>query len=157
MADRQTLTRALGAVVALAVSGAVVAVFVVRQDVDPPSKTYRVELREGAIVGPATVRDRRANLRVANTTEVAHQLQVVRVDSGHAAAELASLEVWPAARFPSWATPVGGIAHLDPHTEATAHIDPGGGEYGFVCRLADPSGATYGSSGMLQAFSIKGR
>lgn len=154
--DRRTLVRALGAVVALAVSGVVVAVFVSRQNVDPPSKTYQVELREGAILGPETVRDRRANLRVLNTGMLPHQLQILRLAPGHES-QLASIDAWPATTFPSWATPVGGITYLDPGTSATAHVDPGSGDYAFICRLTDSAGATYASSGMVQTFSIKGR
>lgn len=156
MADQRTLKRLLVAVVVLAASGAVVAVFIDRQGIDPPSKTYRVDLREGAITGPATIRDRRANLRVLNTGSIPHQLQVLRLAPGHTS-QLGSIDAWPAATLPSWATPVGGIAHLDPGTTATAHIDPGAGEYAFVCRLSDPSGASHASLGMVLPFSIEGR
>lgn len=170
--ETPTGSRTLLMIVALLLAASVVTVLIIRQDADPPSKTYQVSLRDFAIEAPSTMQARRVNLRALNTetgghkpipdenqphehdvNEGAHQLQVILLKDGHSADDLRSVSAWPSDDLPAWAVAVGGVAYLAPGNAATAHLPLQKGNYVLLCRLPDAKGASHASKGMLTGFT----
>lgn len=162
-------------IVALLLAASVVTVLIVRQDAEPPSRTYQVSLSDFAIEAPTTMKARRANIRVVNNwvetphthgpgeeaphahdaNQGVHQLQIVRLDDGHSADDLRSVNAWPSDDLPAWAVTVGGVAYLAPGNAATAHLKLAKGDYALLCRLPDANGASHASKGMVTGFTAR--
>ena len=94
------------------------------------------------------------NLQVVNTGKHPHQLQLVKLEEGHTAADFAAAVKAEPRRIPRWSRLVGGPNGVVEGERASTLQVLTPGDYVLVCWLPDPTGATHLTLGMTKSVTV---
>jgi uncharacterized cupredoxin-like copper-binding protein len=94
------------------------------------------------------------NLQVVNTGKQPHQMQLVRLDDGHTAADFAAAAKADPRRLPTWSRLVGGPNGVvaGERTSTLQRLTPG--DYVLVCWLPDAGGTPHFTLGMTKSITV---
>ncbi|MFZ5876426.1 MAG: hypothetical protein ACOYXU_08460 [Nitrospirota bacterium] len=95
-----------------------------------------------------------ANLQVVNAGKQPHQMQLVKLEAGHTAADFAAAAKTNPRRLPNWSRLVGGPngAVAGERTSTLQFLAPG--DYVLVCWLPDAGGTPHFSLGMTKSITV---
>lgn len=118
----------------------------------PPLISY--EAFEYGFRGPDRLDPGKVTLQVVDTGQQSHQMQLVKLESGHTAADFASAVKAEPRRFPAWGRLMGGPNGVVPGTRSKTiqKLDPG--DYVLVCWMPDPTGAPHFTLGMTKSITV---
>lgn len=104
--------------------------------------------------GPDRVDPGLVNLQVVNTGKQSHQMQLVRLESGHTAADFAAAAKADPRRLPTWSRLVGGPNGVvaGERTSTLQFLNPG--DYVLVCWLPDKNGTPHFTLGMTKSITV---
>jgi uncharacterized cupredoxin-like copper-binding protein len=94
------------------------------------------------------------NLQVVNTGKQSHQMQLVRLETGHTAADFAAAAKSNPRRLPPWSRLVGGPNGVvaGERTSTLQFLTPG--DYVLVCWMPDTSGTPHFTLGMTKSITV---
>jgi uncharacterized cupredoxin-like copper-binding protein len=94
------------------------------------------------------------NLQVVNTGKQSHQMQLVRLEGGHTAADFAAAAKANPQRLPDWSRLVGGPNGIvaGERTSTLQRLTPG--DYVLVCWMPDTSGTPHFTLGMTKSITV---
>jgi uncharacterized cupredoxin-like copper-binding protein len=94
------------------------------------------------------------NLQVVNTGKHPHQMQLVRLETGHTAADFAAAAKSDPRRLPTWSRLVGGPNGVvaGERTSTLQFLNPG--DYVLVCWLPDAAGTPHFTLGMTKSITV---
>jgi uncharacterized cupredoxin-like copper-binding protein len=148
-AARATTAVLFGAVVALGGIGA--------SAPTPKAHVVNVIARDFALELPASIPAGLTVFQLKNLGKLGHHVTIVRLDSGHTAAE-ALREIMRIGRAPrpEWMHPVGGPQNAAPGkgSDAMVMLDPG--NYLAFCEIPGPDTTAHYMRGMAKAFTVTG-
>jgi len=94
------------------------------------------------------------NIHLVNQGPDFHHVQLVRLKSGHSAAELVELFAKGAEQLPEWASFVGGPNSPAPGATSDATLDLEAGEYALVCIIPAKDGIPHLMKGMFVPLTV---
>jgi uncharacterized cupredoxin-like copper-binding protein len=104
--------------------------------------------------GPDRLDAGMVNLQVVDTGQQPHQMQLVRLEGGHTAAEFAAAIKAEPKRFPVWGRLVGGPNGVVPGSRASTIQKLVPGDHVLVCWLPDHTGAPHLTLGMTKSVTV---
>jgi hypothetical protein len=102
---------------------------------------------------PATVPAGAVTIRLVNHGKELHQAQIIRLEDGKTAADLAKALQHPGPP-PSWAKFMGGPNGIAPGQEAQATSVLAPGNYVYLCFIPSADGVMHAAKGMVRPFTV---
>lgn len=108
-------------------------------------------------IAPDTIESGMTKIRLANSADELHHVQLVRLADGHTAAELEeAIKSTPQAPPPSWISFVGGPNTPVPGGESSATLKLEPGSYALICLIPSPKdGVPHMMKGMVRGIVVK--
>ena len=137
-------------VVGLVIGGGQPAVAVAKENL--PLISY--DAFEFGFRGPDRLDPGMVSLQVVNTGKHAHQMQLVKLEEGHTAADFAAEVKAEPRRIPRWSRLVGGPNGVVEGERASTLQVLTPGDYVLVCWLPDPTGTPHLTLGMTKSITV---
>ena len=123
----------------------------------PKGRVVNIVARDFALELPASIPAGLTIFQLKNLGKLGHHVSIVRLDSGHTAAEaLAAIMKIGRAPRPGWMHPVGGPQRADPGGTSNAIVVLSPGNYLAFCEIPAPDTTAHYMRGMAKAFTVTG-
>src|SRR5262249_28761833 len=110
-----------------------------------------VHAKDFAFVAPDSIPAGWTTFHLVNDGPNIHHLQIVRLDSGKTASELAeAMKKGP----PRWAVPAGGANAPNPSGESNGTVNLAPGNYVMICVVDAPDHVMHAAKGMVHPFTV---
>jgi hypothetical protein len=123
------------------------------ESAQPTSRTVTVTASDFKFDAPASVPAGAVTIHLVNHGKEMHQAQLVKLEDGKTAADLAKALKNPGPP-PSWVKFVGGPNGVAPGQEATATSELTPGNYVYLCFIPSADGVMHAAKGMVQPFQV---
>jgi len=120
---------------------------------DPTTRVAIVHTKDFSIDAPDSVSAGWTTFHLVNDGPSLHHVQLVRLDSGKTAQDLAAAMKNPGPP-PRWAVFVGGPNAPDPGTQSNATLNLTAGNYVMLCLVDMPGGVPHFAKGMTRPFTV---
>ena len=123
----------------------------------PKGHVVNIVARDFALELPASIPAGLTIFQLKNLGQWGHHVTIVRLDSGHTAAE-AFREIMKDGHGlrPEWLRPVGGPQHAPPGGVSNATVRLAPGSYLAFCEMPGPDGTSHYMRGMAKGFIVTG-
>ena len=123
-------------------------------DLDPTLPLVSYDAFEYGFRGPDQFEAGMLTLQVVDTGKESHQMQLIKLEGGHTAAEFAAAVKAVPRQVPAWARVMGGpngvVAGTRSHS--VQKVEPG--DYVLVCWMPDSKGAAHLTLGMTKSITV---
>jgi hypothetical protein len=119
---------------------------------DPPVLT--ITAHDYAFEAPDTIAAGPTTIRLRNSGQDYHEVDLVRLSDGHTLADVA--HAMETHQDVPWAAELGGVAAVSPGGDATVAIDVPAGSYVIICGVPDAHGTAHAMKGMMRALVVTG-
>ena len=120
---------------------------------DPATRTATVHAKDFAFVAPDSIPAGWTTIRFTNDGPNLHHLQIVRLDSGKTASDLAEA-LKKQGPPPMWMVMVGGPNAPNPGSESNGTFNLQPGNYAMLCFVDTPDHVPHFAKGMMHAFTV---
>lgn len=120
---------------------------------DPTTHTAVVHAKDFAFDAPDSITAGWTTFHLVNDGPSLHHIQLVRLDSGKTAEDLAAAMKNPGPP-PRWAVFVGGPNAPDPGSQADATLNLAAGNYVMLCLVDIPGGVPHFTKGMVRPLKV---
>lgn len=120
---------------------------------DPATHTATVKATEFAFAAPDTIQAGWTTFHLVNDGTMLHHMQIVRVDSGKTAADVAAA-LKSKGPPPKWMVEVGGPNAPDPKSQANATVNLQPGLHVLVCFVDMPDSVPHFAKGMVRPLTV---
>lgn len=120
---------------------------------DPATHTATIHAKDFAFEAPDTISSGLTNFHLVNDGPNLHHVQIVRLDSGKTANDLAAAMKNPGPP-PAWATFIGGPNAPDPTGQSDAAFDLQAGHYAVICLVDIPDKMPHFAKGMIKDMTV---
>jgi hypothetical protein len=120
---------------------------------DPTTHTATIYAKDFAFESPDSISAGIVNFHLVNEGTTLHHAQLIRLDSGKTAADLAAVMKNPGPQ-PAWAVSIGGPNAPDPHSATDATFDLKEGNYMLICFVDIPEHVPHFAKGMLRPLKV---
>lgn len=120
---------------------------------DPTTRVAVVHAKDFAFDAPDSITAGWTTFHLVNDGPSLHHVQLVRLDSGKTAEDLAAAMKNPGPP-PRWAVFVGGPNAPDPGSQSDATVNLSAGNYVMLCLVDIPGGVPHFTKGMVRPFKV---
>ena len=120
---------------------------------DPATHTAVVHAKDFSFDAPDSITAGWTTFHLVNDGPSLHHMQLVRLDSGKTAQDLAAAMKNPGPP-PRWAVFVGGANAPDPGSQSDATLDLTAGDYVLLCLVDVPGGVPHFTKGMVRPLKV---
>jgi uncharacterized cupredoxin-like copper-binding protein len=120
---------------------------------DPATRVATIISKDFAFLAPDSIAAGWTTFRLVNDGGTIHHLQLVRLDSGKTAADVAAALKNPGPP-PKWMIDAGGASAADPKTESNATLNLEPGNYAMLCFVDAPDHVMHFTKGMVHALKV---
>jgi uncharacterized cupredoxin-like copper-binding protein len=123
-------------------------------DLDATLPLISYDAFEYGFRGPDQIKSGMITLQVVDTGQASHQMQLIKLEGGHTAADFAASIKASPRKVPLWARLMGGPNGVMPGTRTHTVQNVAPGDYVLVCWMPDSTGVPHLALGMTKSITV---